>query len=235
MFEITVTAEFEDWYQALDAPSAEQVAAELNVLERLGPGLDLLRATRLLLWFDGMTGSQSPELREQMGQLGQLMQRRSEALRCLETPAFQARFLKLEPRRAQQGHELIERLHARMRAATLQLLLERGRSSGRFEPGRIWLSDAVQSALHEVLAFVGLRPEDVTDTASGLRELTLPQLTRPGLTSAHRLLYAIDVPRRCILAILAEPLDRSYYGDAVRMAEQRWRDYCRDLPLSQHP
>ncbi|MEY2936302.1 MAG: hypothetical protein RL033_7051 [Pseudomonadota bacterium] len=228
MFEITVSTEFEDWYQSLDSASAEQVAAELNVLERLGPGLDSLRASRLLLWFDGMTSPQ-PELREQAAQLGQLMRRRSEALRCLETPSFQARFLKLEPRRAQQCQELIERLHARMRAARLQLLLERGQGE-RPDVGRIWLSDAVQAAVHEVLAFVGLRPEDVDDTSSGLRELTLSELT-----PAHRMIYAIDTPRRRILAILAEPLERAYYGDAVRFAERYWRDYCRDLPLSEHP
>ena len=229
MFEITVTEELEDWYQGLPAAAAEQVAAELNVLERLGPGLDAVRASRLLLWFDGMTGPQPLELRETMAQLGQLMRQRTEALRCLETPDFQARFLKLDPRRAQQGHELIETLRARVRAAGLQLLLQRRRLV-EADHERVWLSDTVQAALQEVLAFVGLRPEDVVDTASGLRELTLP-----ALTPAHRLLYAIDMPRRCILAILAEPLDRSYYGDAVRLAERRWRDYCRDLPLSQHP
>src|SRR5262245_51941773 len=117
MFEITVTRELEDWYQALDAAAAEKVAAELNVLERLGPELDRVRASRLLLWFDGMTGQQPLALRERMEQLGQLMHRRSEALRCLESPNFQSRFLKLEPRRAQQAHELIERLRARVRAA----------------------------------------------------------------------------------------------------------------------
>src|SRR5687768_285481 len=56
MFEITVSTEFEAWYHALDAAAAEQVAAELNVLERLGPELDVVRASRLLLWFDGMAG-----------------------------------------------------------------------------------------------------------------------------------------------------------------------------------
>ena len=86
------------------------------------------------------------------------------------------------------------------------------------------LSDAVQRALCEVLALVGLAPEDVADTESGLRELTISDAT-PSL----RLIYAIDVPRRRILAILGEALNRAYYGDSVRLAEQRWRQYCGEL------
>jgi hypothetical protein len=229
MFEITVSTEFEAWYHALDAASAEQVAGELNVLERLGPELDAVRASRLLLWFDGTSSAHAPGLREKTEQLGLLMRRRTEALRCLETPNFQARFLKLEHRRAQQGHELIERLRARVRAAGLQLMLANHGKPVR-DPARAWLGDSVQSALHDLLEFVGLRVEDVADTESGLRELTLRDLT-----PLHRLLYAIDMPRRCILVILAEPLERAYYGDAVQLAERRWREYCRNLPLSLHP
>ena len=108
-------------------------------------------------------------------------------------------------------------------------MLENGGKPVR-DYGSVWLSDGVQRALTEVLDFVGLRPEDVADTTSGLRELTLPELT-----PQHRLLYGIDMPRRRILAIVAEPLQRSYYGDAVQLAERRWREYCRNLPLSQHP
>jgi hypothetical protein len=226
MFEITVSTEFEAWYHALGAAAAEQVAAELNVLERLGPELDTVRASRLLLWFDGMSGSSSLELEEKTQQLGQLLQRRNEVLRCLETPGFQARFLQLDKRRAQQAQGLIEVLRARVRAAALQLTLANPRAPVR-HPERVWLSDGVQRALAELLELMGLRPEDVTDTASGLRELTLRELT-----PAHRMLYAIDMPRRRILVILAEPLDRAYYGDAVQRAQRRWRDYCRALPLS---
>ena len=233
MFEITVSTEFEHWYQALDAASAEQVASELNVLERLGPELDQVRASRLLLWFDGTSAAElpavSPALLASTQQLEQLLRRRTEALHCLETPNFQARFLKLDAQRARQGHELIERLRASVRAAGLQLMLEKGGALVR-DPARVWLSDGVQRALQELLELVGLRPEDVADTASGLRELSLRELAPP-----HRLLYGIDMPRRRILVILAEPRGRAYHGDAVRRAERRWRKYCRDLPPSVQP
>jgi hypothetical protein len=229
MFEISVTREFEEWYQALDADTAEKVSAELNVLERMGPGLDSLRASRLLLWFDGTAGSAVPvlALRQVGDALGQYVQRQHEALRCLETPSFLARFLKLEPRRAKHAHELIERLRSSVRATTLELAL--AHSQPRALSSWAWTgpSAAAQTALLNLLSFVGLRVEDVADTSSGLRELTIADLTPPG-----RLLYAIDAPRRRILAILGEALDRAYYGDSVRLAERRWRDYCRTLEVA---
>jgi hypothetical protein len=238
MFEISVTREFEDWYQALDSQTAERVAAELNVLERLGPELDGTRSSRLLLWFDGMQNRSSNApwgLREPDLALAQVLRSQHEALRCLETPNFLARFLKLEARQAQRGHELLERLRARVRAALqLSQLAWRHRLPASELP---WAQPAlteqpsaqpdVQAALLEVLSLVGLRLEDVADRSSGLRELTVAELSPP-----QRLLYAVDAPRRRILVILGEALDRAYYGDSVRLAERRWRDYCRTLPIS---
>ena len=253
MFEISVTREFEDWYHALDLQTAEKVAAELNVLERLGPELDAARSSRLLLWFDGMqNGNPALQfgLRESSLALGQLLRSQHEALRCLETPNFLARFLKLEARHAQRGHELVERVRAQVHAATVQLSLLAWRRGLR--PSELaraqqaiaqkamaqqaiaqqpWAEQSlaeqnVQSALLEVLSFVGLRLEDVADRSSGLRELTVAELSPP-----RRLLYAIDAPRRRILAILGEALDHAYYGDSVRLAERRWRDYCRALQV----
>jgi hypothetical protein len=234
MFEISVTREFEDWYQALDLESAEKVAAELNVLERLGPALDAARSSPLLLWFDG-TQNLGPVAYWGLGEsgmaLGQVLRSQHEALRCLETPNFLACFLKLEPRQAQRGHELLERVRAQVRAATLQLfVLAQRRGLRPSQPALAQQALAqhdVQAALLEVLSLVGLRLEDVADRSSGLRELTVAELSPP-----QRLLYAVDAPRRRILAILGEALDRAYYGDSVRLAERRWRDYCRTLPIS---
>jgi hypothetical protein len=230
MFEISVTGEFERWYQALDSESAEKVAGELNVLERLGPELDGVRASRLLLWFDGSPQhGPSPQawlLQRAHARVSQVLRAQHEALRCLETPNFQARFLKLEPREAARAQQLIVHLRARVRAATLSLVLSR--------PENAWPEplpdEAVQAALLELLSCVGLRLEDVADRSSGLRELTLAELHPP-----QRLLYAIDAPRRRILAILGEVLDHAYYGDSVRLAERRWREYCRELQVASAP
>jgi len=46
MFEITVTPEFESWFQALEPAVAEHVAAALDLLESSGPSLDGVRASR---------------------------------------------------------------------------------------------------------------------------------------------------------------------------------------------
>jgi hypothetical protein len=137
-----------------------------------------------------------------------------EALRCLETPNFQACFLKLEPRSAARAQELMERLRASVRAATLSLVRSQPESAWSERP--LLPDEALQAALLELLSCVGLRLEDVADRSSGLRELTLAELRPP-----HRLLYAIDAPRRRILAILGEALDHAYYGDSVRLAERR--------------
>jgi hypothetical protein len=57
-----------------------------------------------------------------------------------------------------------------------------------------------------------------------LRELCIDNV-RPQL----RVLFGLDFPARRLIAILGEPLDRRYYGDSVRKAEQRWRQYCENL------
>lgn len=233
MFEISVTGEFERWYQALDSESAERVAAELNVLERLGPELDGVRASRLLLWFDGSPPQHGPPAQAWLVQrantrVSQVLRAQHEALRCLETPNFQACFLQLEPRLAARAQESMGRLRASVRAATLSLVLSQ--SERAWSEPRLVSDEAVQAALLELLSCVGLRLEDVADRSSGLRELTLEELRTP-----HRLLYAIDAPRRRILAILGEALDHAYYGDSVRLAERRWREYCRKLQVARAP
>jgi hypothetical protein len=253
VYEITVTPEFEAWFGSLRGEAAERVAAELNVLERAGPGRDLVHASRLLLWFDGTESAVASELGEGAqafalqlrmlaARLVELKQRQQGALCCLESPTFLARFLNLDAEHAQEAHASIERLRAAVRTAVVQLTFAANPwSQARFlasaaqqDPARAgatpWnvamdpsLSGAVQRALCDVLARVGLAPEDVTDTESGLRELTISDAAPP-----MRLIYAIDVPQRRILAILGEALDRAYYGDSVQLAERRWREYCRE-------
>ena len=56
---------------------------------------------------------------------------------------------------------------------------------------------------------------------SGLRELCIDNV-QPQL----RVLFGLDFPAQRLLAIWGEPLERRYYGDSVRHAEQRWRQYC---------
>ena len=160
--------------------------------------------------------------------MSQVLRAQHEVQRCLETPNFQACFLKLEPRAAARAQELIGCVRAAVRAATLSLALSQ--PEGAWSERSLAPEDAVQAALLELLSCVGLRLEDVADRSSGLRELTLAELRPP-----HRRLYAIDAPRRRILAILGEALDHAYYGDSVKLAERRWREYCRKLQVARAP
>jgi hypothetical protein len=81
--------------------------------------------------------------------------------------------------------------------------------------------EAVRDALHGAIRVLGLDATDLADPSGGLRELTFG-----GLHPRLRVIYGIDVPRRQVLVLLGEPLDRAYYGDSIRFAEQRWREYC---------
>jgi hypothetical protein len=67
---------------------------------------------------------------------------------------------------------------------------------------------------------VGLDAKRVVDAESGLRELTLSEV-KP----RARVLYAFDVEAQRLLALLGEPLTRTYYGDSVRLAEKLWREH----------
>ena len=46
----------------------------------------------------------------------------------------------------------------------------------------------------------------------------------PGL----RLLYGIDPRRNRGLVVLGERMDRSFYGDSVRIAERQWQEFLDD-------
>ena len=82
-------------------------------------------------------------------------------------------------------------------------------------------NDSVKGALLELLTLMGLDFKDAPEPPSGLRELTIS-----AANAALRVIVGIDVPKQRILAILGEPLDRAYYGDSVRLCEQRWRAFC---------
>jgi hypothetical protein len=75
-------------------------------------------------------------------------------------------------------------------------------------------------AVLEALRVAGLSPNLFFDDQTGLRELVVG-----AGRSRSRLICGVDVPRRRIVAILGERLDRRYYGDSVKFAEAYFRDY----------
>jgi hypothetical protein len=206
------------------------------VLESAGPALDPVKASRMLLWYDGLAGLPGPDyrladewqlgLRESTEGLRQHMLWRQEALRHLESPTFQARLAALDPAVAGRALASVEQIRAslvatrawiayRASAALLSAPLGGGGAAREAPP----VVGSVERALLEVLSLVGLDARELVDSSSGLREMTVT-----GVEPHLRLIYGIDVPKRRVVALLGEPLDRAYYGDSVRLAERLWRE-----------
>jgi hypothetical protein len=232
MYEITVTREFERWFEALESTAAEQVATALEVLESAGPALDPVKASRYLLWYDGVAGAPFDprwaerfiRLREAAETAQHLMLWQKEVVRCLESPAFLARLTQLDRETAHRTFMGIERVKERIRAGKMQI------NFVGHPKAPLPTSESVKRGLSEVFSLAGVEPDDVVDSSSGLREMTLDDAakspTGEGLSPRVRLIYGIDVPKQRILVILGEPLDRAFYGDSVRLAERKWREYC---------
>jgi len=251
MFEVTVTPEFESWFRALAPSAAEHVAAALDLLESTGPSLDGVKASRLLLWYDGtfhirpatvLDTERLAGLSEATDELRRLVFWYQEAMRWLDSPKFLARLAELDPETARAALSGIERVRGCVHIARNWGPYLRGlwpkvpeatqRLPGSGEAELVALSrigaapvpprrDSVKDALLELLTLMGLDLEDAPEAPSGLRELTI-STTTPKL----RVIVGIDVPKKRILAILGEPLNRAYYGDSVRLCELRWREFC---------
>lgn len=213
MFQVVPEAEFSAWYEALPEPIAEEVTTAIDLVASAGAVLEPERLSRLLLWYDG-TGSGanletlglafSPHLQVSAALMGSYLMWHQEVLLCLESPLFQERLSRLDTEMARRALLLVERLKRQLHAARLA-----GNARG------------VRELFLALLELVGLDPELALGSGNGLRELTIGN-TRPVL----RVLFGLDFAAKRLIAILGEPLDRSYYGDSVNRAEQRWQQYC---------
>jgi len=221
MFEVVVSDRFAVWYEGLSSALAEEVTLALEVAARLGATIDPARHHELLLWFDGCTEHESPELAWLLEQTSLALGWGSRVAACLESRAFRERLAALEPERACDVLVLVERMKRRLVGARIQntlAVLERARAGGA-APGAAQPEPVYLAAL-EALRLVGLGPGLFFDDPTGLRELQVGKGR-----SRSRLLCGFDVPRRRVVAIVGEALDRRYYGDSVRFAEAYFRDY----------
>lgn len=233
MFQVLPEPEFEAWYEQLPEPLAEEVATAIDLVatsSEVAPE----RLSRLLLWFDGTAGSSSSGLSDPVhgpltlselpsAKARQYLQWHHEILLCLESPVFQQRLARLDPKLAALALRQVEHLKRRLRgarASSSYATWSRAASSNA-DPGA---SLGLRQAFGDLLELVGLSSGELLGSGSGLRELTILNVS-PGL----RVLFGLDFPGRRLIAILGETLDRRYYGDSVRRAEQSFRRYCAGL------
>jgi len=256
MFEIKPSSEFSAWFESLAPAFAEEVACALDVLAAAGTALGPPRVSRALLWFDGTGDGIPVDFerlyaaarRSQAIHLGSAAQElllwQREVVRCLESEAFRARLAQLEPKAASSALTTVEVLKRQLSAARTRLGLEAQPNlwrqlaphAGSFtrreeswllhnfglgERPETALLRIAKEAFFEVLRLVGLEPTQIMNSASGLCELTITG-TEPKL----HVLFGLDAPAQRIVALLGEPLTRAYYGDSVKLAERRWREYC---------
>lgn len=230
MFQVVPEPEFSAWFESLPEPLAEEVATAIDLAASASGGLAPEQLSRLLLWFDG-TGSGSGASLGLPGLVLESLERSTtlpvarlrsylawheEVLLCLQSTPFLARLERLEAARAQQALAQVEQLKKKLHAA---------RFSGNYaalRTAQVTERDALglRAAFDELMGLVGLEAKLLLGSGSGLRELCIDNVS-PQL----RVLFGLDFPARRLIAIVGETLDRRYYGDTVRLAEQRWQAY----------
>lgn len=231
MFNVRVTPEFERWFSALDGAQAELVATATSLLEKAGPELDGVRASRGLLWYDGLPGETPPfGVSPHLGWIGASVNAfqefvfwHREAVRTLESTQVRSRLTELHAGRAEAAFEAIEKLRAKLEATRVHATYQAWRHAHppAFSIRPAAVAQSLRRSLFEVLEALEVDRYAVLPSLSGLRELTLEG--EPAL----RVLYGLDVPARRVLLISGEPLDRTYYGDSVKLAERTFAEFLR--------
>jgi hypothetical protein len=235
MFELLTTDVFAEWFSAIDDAAAEDVAATVDVIAQLGANTEAPGSSEWLLWYEhpsmsGRARSVPPEHRERFeagvraaNQWGAFLGYVRRALKHLESAQFVERVGHLTPDDAAKVSDAIRRIRAALKSRQLamsQLVVRLHQPpEGPAFQRLIDLTD-VRHWYFAALAAAGFTVEDVPAHSPALREIAL-RTRGPGL----RLLYGIDAPRARGLVVFGEWLDRSFYGDSVRRAEQLWQQF----------
>ncbi|MGC4087895.1 MAG: hypothetical protein QM756_08360 [Polyangiaceae bacterium] len=234
MFEIIVDDAFARWFEGLAPAEAELVAAELELVAAAGPRVDPRKQSRLLLWFDDMPAPLVAQLefstvssaRLWLERYRELLDWQVEALRYLEMPEFSEALCRLDTPAAERALRSVEELRRSVQATRQAFLSALCQSpvaaKAPLAPERAMelRVERVKGGLSQALADVGLDLDELANRELGLREMTLGEGEL-----RLRVLYALDPKRKRLLALLGERLDRTYYGDSVRFAERRFREY----------
>lgn len=247
MLELRTTDEFAAWYATLDQAAAEDVAATLEVIVRLGTEKEAPGSSDLLTWYEhpdlpkrfaslGLQhplGLQPTTLRviEQWREFNGYVRR---VVKHLESQPFVARLGKLDAEAATS----VEGALARIKKASTRRLLafmeqqktifrhtyqsasakEEAALEAKLAP--LYDREEIREAYLAALAAAGFEMVDLPAQTPSLREIGLRD-PPPGV----RLLYGIDAKRSRGLVVLGEHFDRSFYGDSVRRAERAWQEF----------
>jgi hypothetical protein len=238
---LRTTDEFAHWFQGLDAATAEDVAATLEVITQLGTEREAPGSSEWLTWYEHpqltehlrgfpSTRPAHPAILRFVHAWGELHGYAKRVVKHLESPAFTARLRQLEPLRAAEVIEAVTRIKKAVTKRSLALsdYYRRHRffvgsppsAAEEAELERFADAAEIREAYLCALSAAGFEVVDVPAHSPALREIAL-RAPPPGL----RLLYGIDVPRQRGLVVLGERFDRSFYGDSVRRAEAQWRDF----------
>jgi hypothetical protein len=249
VLQLLVTDAFASWYTSLLDAAAEDVGATLEVIVQLGTRTEAPGSSEWLLWYEhpSVAGRAFPdvytdaakEIVEFSREWGRFHGYVNRVIKHLDSPAFKARFARLDHAQAvavSAALERIRRLRTTRLLAVSDFYKKRQMNVRHVRPADaealMHLADAgeVREAYLAALAAAGFEVVDVPAHTSALREISL-RGTPPGV----RLLYGIDESKNRGLVVLGEWLDRSFYGDSVRRAEAAWADFLDGRPLPLQP
>ncbi|HSY24150.1 MAG TPA: hypothetical protein VK841_18615 [Polyangiaceae bacterium] len=247
MLDLLTTDAFAAWFSGLAEIPAEDVAATIEVIAQLGAGTEAPGSSELLLWYEHPSVASrglpdiverlAPEVVKFANEYGRFNGYVRRVIRHLESAPFVARLSRLS---AEDTAKVADALCRIRRLATTRMLsifdLQARRRLwpyGSPSPSAITACarlvdpSEVREWYYAALAAAGFEVVDVPSHTAALREITL-RTTAPGL----RILYGIDAAKNRGLIVVGEWLDRSFYGDSVRLAEALWAQFLAGRPLA---
>jgi hypothetical protein len=236
MLHVLTTDAFATWFAGLEDESAEDVATALELVLQLGPTRAPPESRESLLWYEHPSVSRfqtSDSLARDLEAWGSFRDYAKKILAKLESPRFASRLSRLGAREATALLRIVEEMRRATDPRLRWALKLGGDPFGLASKARPEAACAeVRRLYFEALELAGFRVEDVPAHSQALREFSR---RTPG--RAFRLLYGVDAERETALFVLGEWLDRTFYGDSVRRAEQMWRQFldCRLQPARLAP
>ncbi|HTQ04380.1 MAG TPA: hypothetical protein VMI54_11005 [Polyangiaceae bacterium] len=224
MLELVTTEAFAQWFAALDAAGAEDVATALDLVEELGPQRNPPGSRTALLWYEHPSVAHfefANALAWELEGWGAFLGYAERVLAKLDSPRFVSRLERLRHAEAERALGAVRRIRrlADPRARWSLALTSASLGTGS-RPRPEDASAELRTLYFEALEAAGFALSDPVLPAQALYELAR---RAPG--PPFRLLYGVDTERSVALVLLGERLDRHYYGDSVRLAERLWRAF----------